>query len=762
MPRPVREAFRVRSGTRLCASIKYEFAQNDTETKNDIEKNPGKKSTFERKSKIGPGKDSQGIENRFENKKIRGEEKMTDTEIGTVVSSMNGPSPTEVDFVVTKGSVHRGQFVELDYPEGTMIALVTNVFKTNRYFERPDSVKEFESSGKKMLEQFPTTEWEYLIGQTRPLGVFDHGLVKRSTYPPDKLQSFLGFDLENGLRLGEIENHALPVRLSMSRLLKKHLAILAMSGSGKCLEGSSRVWLADGTEVPIGKLVDEQIERGFVEEGGVQIAYPSVSDQYVFSIDKNMTICKSKVLAFMRRHAPSYIVQVSFQSGRCVEATPEHLFPVWSKAGLTWTQAQNLTTETRCLGILEKKRIGGDLLVPSVSENSAFTVLKRKSEIGTFFDLVEKILWVPATAQFVYDLSTEHLNFVANKIVVHNSVCVKTIIEEVISRKPEQGRLAVIVMDPHGEYTNFAEPAPKNGVDYSSKTRVIKGRDVRLGVPHLDVGLIASMVSGLSSPQQRELKKILSSLSGEMRSGMGPFDFTAVKQSILSDKEMKSETQKILLSWIMTLEDMSLFSKTDLPSISDMTKPGQLTVVDLSDVVDMKKKQVIVGFFAKKLFFGRVKKSVPPFLLVIEEAHQFSPEKAKEEYAISKRIIETISREGRKFGASLCLVSQRPINLSTTALANCGTHVILRITNPYDLKHIGESSEGIDAQSERMITSLRVGEALIVGDAVNYPMFFKVRKNNSAPSKHETTLEEACRAFEAGQAEAESEVEAFL
>ncbi len=508
------------------------------------------------------------------------------TEIGTVISSMTGPSPSELDFVVTKGTVHRGQFVEMEYSEGTLVALVTNVLKTNRYFERADSVKEFEANGRKMLDQFPTTEWEYLLAQTRPLGVFSAGMIKRATFPPspgtrvciasaDKLQVFLGFDVENGMRLGEIENHGLSVRLSMSRLLKKHLAVLAMSGSGK-------------------------------------------------------------------------------------------------------------------------------------------------------------------------------------------SVCVKSIIEEVICRRPEQGRLAVIVMDPHGEYTNFAIPSPSNGTDYSSKTRVVKGRDVRLGVPHLDIGLIASMVSGLSSPQQRELKKILSSLFSEMKSGMGPFDFSAVKTAILSDKEMKSETQKILLSWIMTLEDMHLFSKTDLPSISDLTKPGQLTVVDLSDIVDMKKKQVIVGYFAKKLFYGRVNKRVPPFLLVVEEAHQFAPERAKEERAISKHIIETISREGRKFGASLCLVSQRPINLSTTALANCGTHIILRITNPYDLKHIGESSEGIDSQSERMITSLRVGEALLVGEAVNYPMFFKVRKNNSAPSKHETTLEEACREFEENQAVDRTEAEAFL
>ncbi|MDO8624717.1 MAG: DUF87 domain-containing protein, partial [Candidatus Diapherotrites archaeon] len=260
-------------------------------------------------------------------------------EIGTVISSMNGPSPSEIEFVVTKGAVHRGQFVELDYSEGTMVCLVTNVLKTNRYFERADSVKEFEVSGRKVAEQFPTSEWEYLMGQTRPLGVFavdaatGKETIKRPSFPPspgtrvriahnELLERFLGFDTENGLMLGTVENHALPVRLNLSQLLRKHIAILAQSGFGK-------------------------------------------------------------------------------------------------------------------------------------------------------------------------------------------SVSVKTLIEEILSRHPEQGRLAVIVIDPHGEYTNFAIPNPHDAVDFSHCTRVISGSDVRIGVPHLDVGLIGQMVAGLSIPQQRELRRVL-------------------------------------------------------------------------------------------------------------------------------------------------------------------------------------------------------------------------------------------------------------
>ena len=129
---------------------------------------------------------------------------------------------------------------------------------------------------------------------------------------------------------------------------------------------------------------------------------------------------------------------------------------------------------------------------------------------------------------------------------------------------------------------------------------------------------------------------------------------------------------------------------------------------------------------------------------------------------MAKPIIETIAREGRKFGASLCLISQRPKRLSTTTLAQCNTNLILRITNPYDLKHLAESSEGIDSASERMITSLQVGEALIVGEAVRFPVFFKVRERKSAESKHEVSLEKAGLDFEEKKEKELEEADEFL
>jgi hypothetical protein len=215
---------------------------------------------------------------------------------------------------------------------------------------------------------------------------------------------------------------------------------------------------------------------------------------------------------------------------------------------------------------------------------------------------------------------------------------------------------------------------------------------------------------------------------------------------------------------VSELEDLGLFGKIDEPSVVDFVKPGQLLVIDLNSVISEKKKQVLVAYISNKLFHERRghSKRIPPFALFVEEAHNFVPEGVAAEHAVARSYLRTIAREGRKFGASLVVISQRPKRLDTTTLANCNTNIILRVTNPYDLKHISESCEGLDNSSMGIISSLRVGEALIVGEAVNAPTFFKVRLRSSAPSRHETTLEDSARAFQSDKEEKEKDVEAFL
>jgi DNA helicase HerA-like ATPase len=229
----------------------------------------------------------------------------------------------------------------------------------------------------------------------------------------------------------------------------------------------------------------------------------------------------------------------------------------------------------------------------------------------------------------------------------------------------------------------------------------------------------------------------------------------------LSEK-IKAATKDILISTLMELRMAGVFGVADYPSLEELTRQGHLSVVDLSGTTNLNRKQLVVAYIARKLFNARKNGIIPPFLLVLEEAHQFVPETMKKEHAISRGVLQTIAREGRKFNASLCLISQRPIQLSTTVLSQCNTHIILRITNPYDLDHIGKSSEGMNKSVLKQISSLKVGTALIVGEAVNFPLFVKVRHRQSKASEKGLPLEKAAAEYYARVKQKHKDAKEFM
>src|SRR3989344_474767 len=84
-----------------------------------------------------------------------------------------------------------------------------------------------------------------------------------------------------------------------------------------------------------------------------------------------------------------------------------------------------------------------------------------------------------------------------------------------------------------------------------------------------------------------------------------------------------------------------------------------------------------------KRFIYRKKRNVPPFFLVLEEAHNYVPERSFNE-AKSSRILRQIFSEGRKFGLGVCLLLQRPPRVDKSALSQVTTQIILKVTNPND------------------------------------------------------------------------------
>jgi len=320
-------------------------------------------------------------------------------------------------------------------------------------------------------------------------------------------------------------------------------------------------------------------------------------------------------------------------------------------------------------------------------------------------------------------------------------------------RKKEDGQLATIIIDTHGEYVSLAEdPA------YADKVNVFRGEEIRIGLPGLSAGQISEFLPNLSAVQARELARLLRGV----KTGKKQFGIDDLIKTIEEDEKVKSSTKDVLTSVLCELMETGMFGASDYPEAKEIAQQGKVSIVDLSSFVRSVNKQMVVSNLAKKLFNLRRGNEIPPFLLVLEEAHQFVPETAKAERAISRGILQTIAREGRKFHASLCLISQRPVQLSTTVLSQCNTHIILRVTNPYDLEHIGESSEGITKDVLGQISGLRVGTGLIVGEAVNYPIFVRIRKRRSRESAKGMPLEDAAREFSERAKKKKEDAKSFM
>lgn len=126
-----------------------------------------------------------------------------------------------------------------------------------------------------------------------------------------------------------------------------------------------------------------------------------------------------------------------------------------------------------------------------------------------------------------------------------------------------------------------------------------------------------------------------------------------------------------------------------------------------------------------------------PLLLVYEEAHKYVPNSDLARYRASKQSIERIAKEGRKYGVSLLLASQRPSEISETIFAQCNNFLALRLTNPNDQNYVRRLlPDTLGSLVEKMPT-LKAGECLLIGDAVVLPSIVQIQECNPKPSSND-------------------------
>ncbi|MGE3938455.1 MAG: ATP-binding protein [Nitrospirales bacterium] len=131
--------------------------------------------------------------------------------------------------------------------------------------------------------------------------------------------------------------------------------------------------------------------------------------------------------------------------------------------------------------------------------------------------------------------------------------------------------------------------------------------------------------------------------------------------------------------------------------------------------------------FQYKLYQTVAERERDPILLVCEEAHRYVPDRGEAEYAAAQSSIRRIAREGRKYGIGLMLVSQRPADVESTVISQCGTWLVLRLTNSADQQHVARFlPDGLSGMT-KALPNLAQQEAIFVGEGAALPARIRIR-----------------------------------
>lgn len=282
----------------------------------------------------------------------------------------------------------------------------------------------------------------------------------------------------------------------------------------------------------------------------------------------------------------------------------------------------------------------------------------------------------------------------------------------------------------------ITDPSDENASIQISFLRSILIRLKRETNAHLNLGHIT-----VDSPVYYSLDDLIEAVQkannetsdfGKKKSPLyGKFDQMLVRlNSLLNDTRydflMKPKARK-------STESLAALMK-DLVGLGD--PKANITVLDLSaipfDMLPMVTAQI--GRLAYEFNFWNPLCREFPIYLICEEAHEYIPRENIARYREARLSMERISKNGRKYGVGLCIVSQRPHDVSETVLAQCSTFVCLRISNPEDQEYVRSMVPEAVRGTFAALTSLSKGEAVALGEAVPMPVRFRVDLPDPPPN----------------------------
>lgn len=359
----------------------------------------------------------------------------------------------------------------------------------------------------------------------------------------------------------------------------------------------------------------------------------------------------------------------------------------------------------------------------------------------------------------------------------------KTVATRRVIRELLEAGYPLLILDPHGDYLGLY-----------TKRNLFPGRNVRLFYPSIGVNegnrdlvsyLVSRMTQGFTDPQKEQFAEAaekvplkedrdmpirqyldlviakLDEVRGEAK-GTAPRTLSAVKRG-LRLVEAYMEAMERSNERLRSRESLSSFKFEPMPdpksAPAEFVRSNQASILYLGGY-DHLTQSTLASIVLKELFDHRASMSnaIPPFLAVIEEAHNFIPSSREGQGDTpSVEVIRKIITEGRKFGTGLLLVSQRPSRLDETALSQCNTFLIFRLVNPRDQSFVEKVMENLSKDDSRLLPGFGPGQGIVSGQAVRFPLLVQVQHDEELETTvigDEDFIEAAARWSQGKQAKA--------
>lgn len=304
----------------------------------------------------------------------------------------------------------------------------------------------------------------------------------------------------------------------------------------------------------------------------------------------------------------------------------------------------------------------------------------------------------------------------------------------------------IVMIDPHGEYGSaFAQNGElfdvgnlampywlMNFEEHCEVFLTSHGADRQTDAEILAKCLLAARLRSKSAQGTARvtvdtpIPYMLSDLVTNIQNEMGKLDKATSSAPFLRIKgkieEIKVDPRySFMFSGMLVGDTMPDF----ITKIFRMPADGKpISIIDVSGVPsDI--TSTVVAVLSRMIFDFAIwsrKEKIRPVLLVCEEAHRYIPSDRVSERSAVRDVLSRIAKEGRKYGVSLGLITQRPSDLSEGVLSQCGTIIAMRLNNDRDQAHVRSAMpEGARGFLES-IPALRNRECIICGEGVSIPI----------------------------------------